>query len=101
SDGLTPARDLEHVYRRIASTDKKFCVIGKAHGCAHDYSHADLILGLHAPDDVYPVVVDWLDAHRATHTTGKRQRSPPLRVRGDSANPPPSSEAPGCPPQAR
>ena len=48
-DGLTPARDLEHVYERIASRDKAFRVIGKEHGFAHDYSHADLVLGLHAP----------------------------------------------------
>jgi pimeloyl-ACP methyl ester carboxylesterase len=63
-DGLTPARDLEAVYRRIASPDKTFRIIGKAQGFAHDYSHADLILGLHAPEDVYPVVLQWLEAHR-------------------------------------
>ena len=63
-DGLTPVRDLEHVYRRIASPDKVFRVIGTEHGDAHDYSHADLVLGLHAPDDVYPVVHQWLEAHR-------------------------------------
>ena len=65
-DGLTPPRDLEHVYQRISARDKAFRVIGTDHGCAHDYSHADLILGLHAPDDVYPVIVDWLDTHRYT-----------------------------------
>src|SRR6185295_7183025 len=65
-DGLTPARDLERVYERIASPDKAFRVIGKANGFAHDYSHADLVLGLHAPDDVYPVVRQWLDAHRTS-----------------------------------
>jgi pimeloyl-ACP methyl ester carboxylesterase len=63
-DGLTPARDLDHVYRRIASRDKSFRIIGRAHGFAHDYSHADLLLGLHAPDDVYPVILDWLEQHR-------------------------------------
>jgi pimeloyl-ACP methyl ester carboxylesterase len=64
-DGLTPARDLEQVYRRVGSQDKQFEVIGKRHGYAHDYSHADLILGRHAPDDVYPVILGWLDAHRS------------------------------------
>jgi pimeloyl-ACP methyl ester carboxylesterase len=63
-DGLTPVRDLEHVYRGIASADKAFRIIGRQHGDAHDYSHADLILGLHAPDDVYPVILQWLEAHR-------------------------------------
>ena len=64
-DGLTPARDLAAVYRRIAASDKRFRIIGRGHGSAHDYSHADLVLGLHAPDDVYPVILEWLDAHRA------------------------------------
>lgn len=63
-DELTPVRDLERVYRRIASPDKAFRIIGRQHGDAHDYSHADLILGLHAPDDVYPVIFNWLEAHR-------------------------------------
>jgi pimeloyl-ACP methyl ester carboxylesterase len=64
-DRLTPPRDLEAVYRAIGSREKAFRVIGKAQGFAHDYSHADLILGLHAPDDVYPVVLQWLEQHRA------------------------------------
>lgn len=69
-DGLTPVRDLEEVYRRVASHDKEFRVMGQAYGCARNYSHADLVLGLYAPDDVYPVILDWLEAHR----TGKGRR---------------------------
>ena len=74
-DGLTPPRDLEEVCRRITSRDKEFRVIGKAQGFAHDYSHADLILGLHAPDDVYPVVLRWLDAHRQVVPRASRSRT--------------------------
>lgn len=75
-DGLTPVRDLEEVYRRIASQDKAFRIIGQAHGCARNYSHADLVLGLYAPDDVYPVILDWLEAHRAG-TSRRGRRKPP------------------------
>jgi pimeloyl-ACP methyl ester carboxylesterase len=71
-DGLTPVRDLRRVYERVASRDKAFRIIGKAEGVAHDYSHADLVLGLHAPDDVYPVVLEWLDAHRHGGTRSER-----------------------------
>jgi len=71
-DGLTPPRDLGHVYNRIAAPDKAFRVIGKKEGFAHDYSHADLILGLHAPDDVYPVILEWLDAHDAVTPQARR-----------------------------
>ncbi len=78
-DALTPPRDLEHVYKRVSSKDKAFRIIGKHYGEAHDYSHADLILGLHAPDDVYPVIVDWLDAHRQARPSGPRATVRPLR----------------------
>ena len=72
-DGLTPARDLECVYRAVASPDKSFRVIGKEYGFAHDYSHVDLVLGLHAPEDVYPLVLKWLDEHRQqTAQRGRR-----------------------------
>ena len=63
-DELTPVRDLQRVFERIGSRDKVFRIVDRKHGFAHDYSHADLVLGLHAPDDVYPVVFEWLEAHR-------------------------------------
>jgi pimeloyl-ACP methyl ester carboxylesterase len=83
-DKLTPACDLEEVYRRVASRDKAFQIIGKQQGFAHDYSHADLVLGLHAPDDVYPVVVGWLDRHRAGAATEARAAASLHLVAGDS-----------------
>jgi pimeloyl-ACP methyl ester carboxylesterase len=73
-DRLTPVRDLEYVHRRIGSADKAFRVIGRQQGDARDYSHADLILGLHAPDDVYPIVLQWLEAHRG-RTRRRRARN--------------------------
>lgn len=72
-DGLTPARDLERVYERVSSADKQFRIVGKRQGFAHDYSHADLVLGLHAADDVYPLITQWLDAHR--EPTAKKTRA--------------------------
>src|SRR5262249_42781843 len=73
-DNLTPARDLEQVFKRAGSRDKEFCIIGREQGFGHDYSHADLLLGLHAPKDVYPVVLDWLERHRLA-TRARRLRS--------------------------
>lgn len=74
-DALTPVRDLEAVHRRVASPDKVFRVVGRAHGDAHNYSHADLILGRHAPDDVYPIVGAWLDRHRGRLPSRRRLRA--------------------------
>lgn len=93
-DGLTPARDLEHVYKRVASRDKAFRIIGKKEGFAHDYSHADLILGLYAPTDVYPVILEWLEAHRTLRPQPRRAVVKPLRVVERQIAAPPSSAEP-------
>lgn len=66
-DGLTPPEDLRTVYNRVRSRDKEFRIIGRQTGAGNDYAHADLILGLNAPRDVYPVILRWLESHRA-HT---------------------------------
>lgn len=76
-DGLTPVRDLEQVYRRIASKEKAFRIVGQAHGCARNYSHADLILGLHASDDIFPVILEWLEGRRSR--TARDGSQPRLR----------------------
>lgn len=65
NDELTPARDLRRVYERVRSADKEFRIIGREHGFRSDYSHADLVLGRHAPDDVFPLVYAWLERHRS------------------------------------
>jgi alpha-beta hydrolase superfamily lysophospholipase len=74
-DELTPVRDLQAVHRRIASADKEFRVIGRDYGDRHNYSHADLILGRHAPDDVYPVIGEWLERHRRPAARRRRLRA--------------------------
>jgi alpha-beta hydrolase superfamily lysophospholipase len=63
-DGLTPPEDIRRVYERIGSPDKSFFVAGRESGLDHDYSHVDLVLGRHAPDEIFGRVADWLDAHR-------------------------------------
>jgi pimeloyl-ACP methyl ester carboxylesterase len=73
-DHLTPARDLERVYRAVSSPEKEFRVIGKKQGYAHNYSHVDLILGLHAPDDVYPVILRWLEKQRRKGAVRRRAK---------------------------
>lgn len=63
-DRLTPPADIQVVFDRLGSADKRFVVAGRDTGFAHHYSHVDLVLGKHAPDEIYPVVGRWLDAHR-------------------------------------
>jgi pimeloyl-ACP methyl ester carboxylesterase len=63
-DRLTPPADLERLVERLGSADKTYFLAGHASGIAHEYSHVDLVLGRHAPDEIYPVVTEWLDTHK-------------------------------------
>lgn len=63
-DRLTPPEDLERLVRGIGSDDKNLFIAGHASGLAHEYSHVDLVLGRHAPDEIYPKVAAWLDDHK-------------------------------------
>jgi alpha-beta hydrolase superfamily lysophospholipase len=62
-DPLTSVDELERVVERLATKKKSFLVFGKNYGHAEDYSHWDLILGRHAPLEVYPAIADWLKKH--------------------------------------
>ncbi len=79
-DELTPIRDLRRVYERLASVHKEFRVIGRAQGFSNDYSHVDLVLGLRAPDEVYPIVHAWLERQRGTTRPGARHRLRAVRL---------------------
>jgi pimeloyl-ACP methyl ester carboxylesterase len=63
-DRLTPPADLERLFARVGSRDKTYLLAGHASGLGHEYSHVDLVLGRHAPDEIYPRVTEWLDAHK-------------------------------------
>jgi pimeloyl-ACP methyl ester carboxylesterase len=63
-DRLTPPADLERLVARLGSRDKSYFLAGHASGLAHEYSHVDLVLGRHAPDEIYPRVTQWLDDHK-------------------------------------
>ena len=62
-DGVTPYPDVHFGFRMLGSQDKKFVVFGKEEGYRNDYGHVDLVLGKHAPQEVYPVVAEWMKKH--------------------------------------
>jgi pimeloyl-ACP methyl ester carboxylesterase len=45
----------------LGSVDKTLLVFGKANGHVDDYGHCDLTWSRHAPREVFPVVIEWLD----------------------------------------
>ncbi|MBL7071655.1 MAG: alpha/beta fold hydrolase [Candidatus Omnitrophica bacterium] len=60
-DGFVDAEALKNVYDTVSSRDKDFVVISKANGYSADYGHCDLVIGKNAEQDVYPVILNWLD----------------------------------------
>jgi len=49
------------VYEKLGSPDKKLRIFGKAYGDSTEYGHGDLVLGLAAPAEVYPEILQWLE----------------------------------------
>lgn len=62
-DWLTPPSDLEQVYELLGSSEKRYWCAGKEAGCEAEYGHIDLILGRHAPVEIFPRIADWLQHH--------------------------------------
>jgi pimeloyl-ACP methyl ester carboxylesterase len=59
-DRLAPPAVARHAFERSGSAEKEFLEVGRATGAGREYDHLDLVLGEHAPDEVFPRVVDWL-----------------------------------------
>jgi polyhydroxyalkanoate synthase len=64
-DGICPPRDLQAVYDRVSSAEKKLLILGRQSGCEHDYGHHDLLLGKNATREVYAHIGAWLDTFDA------------------------------------
>lgn len=72
-DRLTPPADLRRLVDRLGSADKTFWLAGHASGLAHEYSHVDLVLGRHAPEEIYPVVAGWLEQRTPARAAARRR----------------------------
>jgi pimeloyl-ACP methyl ester carboxylesterase len=59
-DWAVPPVNARYVFDRLTMADKSFRVFGVEQGDSFDYGHDDLTFGVHAPQDVYPVVAAWL-----------------------------------------
>ncbi len=65
ADRLATAENVEAQFALATSPDRTLHVFGRDHGDKMDYGHGDLIFGLGAPQEVYPVIREWLEK-RAT-----------------------------------
>ncbi len=54
----------ELTFQALGSPDKALMKFGKPHGHVADYGHCDLVWSRHAPQEVFPPLIDWLDRHQ-------------------------------------
>ncbi len=58
-DDFTPPVNAQFIYNSVGSQDKAYKVLGLSQGDHSDYGHYDLTVGVHAVEDVYPLIADW------------------------------------------
>jgi polyhydroxyalkanoate synthase len=64
-DRLGPASAVQVAYEAWGADSgvaKRLTILGRAHGQAEDYGHADLAIGMRAPTEFYPLIRDFLGA---------------------------------------
>ncbi len=64
-DLMSDVPSTELTYEGLGSTDKSIMKFGKSHGHVAEYGHCDLVWSRHAPREVFPPMIDWLDRHQA------------------------------------
>lgn len=65
-------------FNALGSADKELMRFGRAEGHVADYGHCDLVWSRYAPREVFPPLIDWLDA-RQPHASGSPQEPGPPR----------------------
>jgi pimeloyl-ACP methyl ester carboxylesterase len=62
-DPFTSSPAVRQVFDRLASRKKKWVTFGRTQGHRSEYGHLDLIVGKHAPTEVFPLIAQWLEKH--------------------------------------
>ena len=63
-DIMSDIPSTELMYNAIGSSDKILMKFGRSYGQLADYGHCDLVWSRHAPDEIFPPLIDWLDKHQ-------------------------------------
>lgn len=61
ADRIAPQASVAAAVSRLTSPDVRFREMGIRHGDRADYGHVDLLVGRNAPDEVYPLLLDFLE----------------------------------------
>ena len=57
---MAPKTDMLYVKDHVSSTDVTYLEFSKGVGSRADYGHLDLNLGVHAREEAYPKIYEWL-----------------------------------------
>ena len=66
ADAFVDESILRRCYDLVSSADKSLIVCSKRTGYSADYGHCDLLIGRNSRDEIYPVILEWLD-RRSMH----------------------------------
>lgn len=61
-DTVDPAPGCQYLVDKMASNDKSFILLGKAHGHRKDYDHVGMVVSKDAAKEIWPIVTQWLTA---------------------------------------
>jgi pimeloyl-ACP methyl ester carboxylesterase len=59
-DRIAPPASVAAAIAQLVGPDVRYREMGKSAGDRCDYGHIDLLLGMNAPDEVYPQIIDFL-----------------------------------------
>lgn len=61
-DWIAPPEAMRPIADAATSSDKRLVALGREHGHAWDFGHGGLLLSEPAPDLVFPLIAEWLEA---------------------------------------
>ncbi len=62
-DHIAPPPQVRFVYDKIRSSIKKLVIAGKRQNFKEDYGHLCLTVGEYAPEEIFPIILDWLEKY--------------------------------------
>ncbi len=82
-DIMSDVPSTQMMFAAMSSPDKTLLRFGRRDGHFDDYGHCDLVWSRHAPQEIFPPVIDWLD-RRQPGAVGATPPPPPPPRRQDS-----------------
>lgn len=61
-DQLAESLSVRDAYERLTTKDKTMIIAGKGEGFSEDYGHTDLVFGKRAHAEIFPHILNWLNA---------------------------------------